>query len=177
VCCSTACTGQTCQTCGTLSSGGTGNCGYVNSPTADPRNQCTQGTTSGDGCRSNNCNGTGYACGIQSTGDGGCPKCQKCANLDIACENYDAGANDDIEPNTCGWCYEGHGGVSVVIDCADSTACASICSGKGYYGCFDKGCKCENSTLSADCGNWDTCNYRCDNEYDWCNEAWCTCLE
>ena len=113
VCCNTACTGQTCQTCGTYSSNGTGTCGYVNNSSQDPRNECAQGSSSSDGCRSNNCSGNGYSCGIQTIGDGGCSTCKTCVGAtSIACVNYATNTQDVGCNGTCYACQSGICGVA-----------------------------------------------------------------
>ena len=60
VCCDSACSEEICQTCGALSSNGIGHCGYVNSSSEDPRDQCGPLSCSDSG----NCSGSGYSCGV-----------------------------------------------------------------------------------------------------------------
>lgn len=147
----------TCQAC----QGGT--CGLANAGT-DPGDDCTTGSTSADGCRGNNCDGTG-ACQVISSGEGGCPACQKCTDTDIACENYSNYTQDTASPNTCtgthyccvnggcgrptvipstnlwkcyvkpGWCYEGEGSGAQAV-----AACAEACAAAGYHGVPGSAC-------------------------------------
>ncbi|MFA4834214.1 MAG: hypothetical protein WC619_05230 [Patescibacteria group bacterium] len=121
VCCNNACSGSTCQRCDSYSNAGAGTCGYVSSGSEDPDGECTQGSETSNGCRSNYCTGSSYACGVQATGDGGCPSCYKCADSDIECELYSMCEADYIEPS----CY-GHSG----------------CVGGSGWLCCNGGCCC-----------------------------------
>lgn len=140
----------TCQAC----QGGT--CSLANAGT-DPGDNCTTGSTSADGCRGNNCDGTG-ACQVISSGEGGCPACQKCTDADIACENYSNYTKDTTAPNTCTGthycCVSGGCGkpkVEAIIpigwwlwciphpdEPTDASValveCAALCSEQGYHG-------------------------------------------
>lgn len=112
-CCNSACSGSTCQTCGTLSSAGAGTCGYINSGSEDPDNECT---ATYNACDGNNrigpdgyCSGTGYAC--------------KTTGLSSACA-------------TAGTCQTGGGcsvgscvAVSNVAAYAEGTNCTAQCTG------------------------------------------------
>ena len=137
VCCNTACSGSTCQRCDAYSVSGAGTCGYVSSSAQDPDNECAQGSTQTDGCKSNNCSGSSYSCGVQSSGDGGCPVCQTCTNSDMACEYYGQNSTDVTAPNTCtgtgkycngsGSCVTCSWGV-MIYDCSCQTSYGSCCA-------------------------------------------------
>jgi hypothetical protein len=107
VCCDTACSGSTCQRCDSYSNAGAGTCGYI-STVVDPDNECAQGSTCSDGCRSNNCSGAAYSCGVQSTGDGGCPACGKCTGASEVCTDYGHGFADQTAPGYCACGYPGN---------------------------------------------------------------------
>jgi len=61
--------------------------------------ECNQGSTASDGCKSNYCSGSGYSCGVQTTGKGGCPACGYCGGV-ISCE-YPCGSQPAVGPNAC----------------------------------------------------------------------------
>jgi hypothetical protein len=121
VCCDTACTGQVCQRCDALSHSGAGICDYVGDNTKDPDNECSQGSTTADGCKGNNCSGSGYACAVQPSGDGGCPACQKCDGSGFACIPYG--------PNT----QDASGCNSLCKKCDGSGACVIQAAGEDQF--------------------------------------------
>lgn len=120
-------TSGTCYRCS-----GAGSCTYQLA-TQDLGSQCAQGTTASDGCSSNNCSGTGYACGVQSSGDGGCPVCGTCTDADIACEYHTSGIADSGCGSNC---------------CSGSEigSCTSVCCGSTYSG--------DNSNFNFQATRW-----------------------
>lgn len=101
VCCDTACSGTVCQTCGSLSSAGSGHCGYVNNSSQDPRNTCATASPPAAGsCKSPNCSGTGYACGYLS-GEAGQPTCKRCSGTSYDPVNIANAAQDTEGTNLC----------------------------------------------------------------------------
>jgi len=165
-CCDSPCAGLTCQTCGLLSMNGAGRCGYVASSTDDPDNECAQGSTAADGCKSNTCSGSSYACGIQTSGDAGCPVCGTCAGAtSFACKYYAAQTYDSgcslcrgcngyeigscsFNPGTTGWSQNLYGCTGskrclagTCVTCSGSllTASAGVCGQGGSYCCWKKG--------------------------------------
>ncbi len=194
-CCDSACTGSVCQTCGLLSHLGAGYCGYVTGTTNDPDNECAQGTTASDGCASNYCSGSSAACGVQSSGDGGCPVCQKCADSDIACEYYAVNTGDTGCDNAAGTCYRCDGsGVCVnqlstqdLWSECDTTGCGTgNCKGSGYtcgyYTSAQRNCPiCNACNASGDCtGQTTACKagtYGCSGVDGKCDSGTCkTCI-
>jgi hypothetical protein len=149
VCCNTACTGSTCQRCDSYSNNGAGACGYINT-SVDPDNECTQGSTSSDGCMSNNCSGTGYSCGVQNSGDGGCPVCGTCSDSDIACE-YHTNGTRDTGCSACKACSGAEIG-TCTANTSDTLWGANLyaCSGTNYR-CYSGGC--------IACGGWMNAGY------------------
>ena len=131
VCCNSACNTQTCERCDSNSNAGAGTCGYV-STAVDPSSECDQQANDAAGCRGSNCSGTGYACGYQTSGYGGCVStCHGCVgasseacvhytgwgeytNCTTACWGCNAGAcakvpGDDTYPtNYCGAAWNSH---------------------------------------------------------------------
>ncbi len=85
-----------------------GVCGVANAGT-DPGDDCTQGSTAADGCRSNSCAGGIASCGFQTSGDGGCPTCKTCVGAtSMACVNkglISCGTNKVCEAGSCVDCY------------------------------------------------------------------------
>jgi len=117
-CCDTACTGTTCQRCDSYSNAGAGTCGYVNSSTEDPDNEC--GTTN---CGSGNCKGDSYVCGWLTSGNGNCAVCQTCVGA--TSESCQASANG----TSCGGGIKFAAGlVAMPGGCADDTS-EPTCSG------------------------------------------------
>ena len=107
VCCENSCSDsrKDCQTCGALSNKGAGHCGYVKSSSADPGNDCSQGTTASNGCESDNCSGINYSCGIVASGqDGGCPACKTCDGINASCKNYPNNVRDTRGAEICQGC-------------------------------------------------------------------------
>lgn len=148
VCCDGACSGSTCQTCGQYTShpNGIGHCGYVNDSVQDPRDECYQGSSAMTGCRSASCSGTGYTCGVQISGDGGCPVCGRCTDSDIACESYSYMTYDATGPETCFSCKAcGWSSGGLLADC-DKTRTTDWNAG-GSYGCLGS----DNRCLSGNC--------------------------
>ncbi|MFA4833446.1 MAG: DUF1554 domain-containing protein [Patescibacteria group bacterium] len=159
-CCNNACTGSTCQTCGIYSSNGVGACGYINNSSQDPDSECSQGSATGDGCRSNYCSGNSYACGIQTSGNGGCPACQTCADSDIACEyeTVSTDPGDRCPAITCMNYIYGWSGNSC-LKYSSNTANNGLCDGAGS--CYGVASSCSGAGLiSASCGN-SQCNKAC----------------
>ena len=136
VCCNNVCNTDTCQRCDSYSHSGAGTCDYVSSSSEDPDNECAQGSTTDDGCESNNCSGIGYACGTQASGDGGCPLCGKCADGDFACEYHTANTYD-TSPTSCSQCYGCSGSEIGTCTSPQTTACNA-----GTYGCSGTYNKC-----------------------------------
>jgi len=162
VCCDTSCSGDICQTCGSYSSEGAGHCGYVNSSSQDPDGECTQGSSSSDGCKSANCSGSAYSCGILTSGDGGCPTCQTCSDSDIACEDYSNGLQDPPCWSACRACYSGScSDAPVGTDpgnfCSTSQCGTGLCAAGGICGYYTSGegncpvCKTCTGAISASC--------------------------
>jgi len=147
-CCNSTCTGSTCQTCGIYSSDGAGTCGYVNSSAQDPHNNCSQGSTASDGCKSNYCSGTGYSCGgPQTSGYGGCPVCGYCDGSTIACTAYSNGYYDS-RLNGCKTCNGTVAGYNIMPD-TNWGANQYNCSGTATR-CVSGGCRTCNGYLYSD---------------------------
>jgi hypothetical protein len=120
-----------------------GSCTYQ-TDSQDLGNQCAQGTTTDDGCRSDYCSGSSTACGIQASGDGGCPACMNCQDSDIACEYYAVGTTDSTEPGTCtATHYRCNGAGACTAPCSgticvgwSTVSCNDRCASMGYCGCY-----------------------------------------
>lgn len=121
-----------------------GSCTYQTAE-QDLFNECAQGTTADDGCSSDNCSGTGYACGVQTSGDGGCPVCGTCTDSDIACEYHTASTYD----SGCSQCYGCSG--SEVGSCTQST---TTHWGAGTYGCTGSTNRCYSTDGCVTCGGY-----------------------
>ena len=160
VCCDTTCTGSTCQTCGSLSSVEPGTCGYVTS--GDPDGDCTTGSSYLDGCRASNCSGSGYSCGVISSGDGGCPTCKRCTDSDIVCENYAEHTNDSgcSDPD---YCIRGRCAWDPVWETYydDDDDCSYFCPTDGYTNYSQMRCVCDPTIISGFWYNMDFCEDAC----------------
>ncbi|UZE93336.1 MAG: pilin [Candidatus Nealsonbacteria bacterium] len=92
----------------------------------DKWHECSQGSTASDGCSSEYCSGTYYSCGVQSSGDGGCPICYTCKDdNNIDCEFHSEGFRD----SGCSSCKLCNGVGSCIKNSPDSGW------GAGSYGC------------------------------------------
>jgi len=172
VCCDTACSGTVCQTCGALSSASIGHCGYVNSSTVDPDNDC--GTTN---CYNGNCKGDGYTCGYY--GDDlkhNCSTCYAC-NASGSCTArtaYYSGATAfgcTVGSEGCRYCSAGtctyytslQRGCATGRFCISSGICCKCTPTCGWY-CCSAGYACANCT-NCECGSYTAgpvADYGCD---------------
>jgi len=112
-----------------------GSCTFESSA-EDLYSECAQGSTSTDGCRSDNCSGGG-ACGAQSSGDGGCPVCGTCTDSDIACESY----SDYYYDSGCSVCRGCAGGYVGTCPNPLNSEC-----GSNLYGCTGTYYACDTGT-------------------------------
>ncbi len=175
-CCDSPCNDKTCQTCGPLSSNGAGYCGYVVS--GDPDNECTAGSSSSDGCRKDECSGTGYSCGVYTSGDHGCPVCQTCSDSDAACENYpeyaeDTGCNQICRGCSNGYCINIPVGQKDTYGTNQCTATHYACNGAGSC-TAPKGYVCINHPYAQPCNLVCTSNGFDSCEGTYCNTGDCT---
>jgi len=124
----------------------------------DPGGYCTPGITTSDGCRSDYCSGTDASCGIQTSGDGGCPTCKTCVGAtSIACRDYTNNTQDIGCNATCQACQTGSCGIATAgtdpgnNNCTASwTSCDSACVKRGGDG-FCKGgvAECNTNNVTA----------------------------
>ena len=105
-------------------------------------NECTQGSNTSYGCRSNYCSGSSYACGAQTSGDGGCPNCYTCSDPDIACEYHNEGTVDGCTGTyTCsGFTKRYWNACNGTGSCADVDSGAADCSGTCASYCVGGSC-------------------------------------
>jgi hypothetical protein len=117
-----------------------GSCTYQTS-TQDLFDECAQGTTTDDGCESDNCSGSDYACGVQTSGDGGCPVCGTCTGAtSIACEYHTTGTYDS-GCNQCTGCSGSEIGTCTTATSSNWESGDYGCGGEGGdQRCYDGTC-------------------------------------
>jgi len=130
--------------------------------------QCSSGSGSSDGCATGNCSGSGYSCGVISSGNGACSSCQTCNDGDVACDNltgvwgaglYGCSGGSTDDPNRCyqgdcincgGWGNAGYCWYNAGVLNID---CDNVCSTHGgtYYG----SCNWTNDPMDCStCRHW-----------------------
>lgn len=161
VCCNTACTGSTCQRCDSYSSAGSGTCGYI-STAVDPDSEC--GTT---GCYTDNCSGSGYACGYYTSDEHNCTTaCTTCAGaISGSCVNMSDNTQDEEGGYTCsdtckkcssGACINQSNSEDLFDDCP-ANACNVILNSASDVSCATKCSSGLSTTTSGLCDDGGVC--------------------
>jgi hypothetical protein len=144
VCCDSACNDQPCQRCDGLSIKGAGTCGYVNSDTIDPDNDCSTAVAPNPGsCKAENCSAKGYSCAPLAAGEQGQPTCKRCDGVSLDPVNV-PDSTQDAEGSklcnaTCKKCSAGN--------CVDQTTSEDL-----FDQCSTGGCSNGNCNGTGACG-------------------------
>lgn len=140
VCCNNACTGSTCQRCDSYSNAGAGTCGYI-STAVDPDSECTTASPpAADSCKSENCSGTGYACGYLAAGEQNQPACKRCSGDSYNPVDFTHNTQDSegsyVCNNTTGTCRACDSGGTcgyADVDTDPGNQCGTACADKNNY--------------------------------------------
>jgi len=163
VCCNSACNTETCERCDSYSNAGTGTCGYVNSSSEDPDNQCPGAFGA---CTSATCSGTSKACGYLADGEQSQAACKRCNGSSFTPVNMTNNAEDNEGSNLCtGTCYACQSGscswatasTDPDDDCNTGAACYSSCREGNYTGNCGGSSSCA-VTAGLCCGDYHRCS-------------------
>ncbi|MFH1434965.1 MAG: hypothetical protein ABIJ56_04535, partial [Pseudomonadota bacterium] len=136
VCCDAPCNARTCERCDGFSHLGAGRCGYVNSSSEDPDEDCSHAE-----CAWGRCIGNDFLCGYYIEGKQDCGLCKSCDGAaSTACRDIASGRDDYDEcggASCCGYC-DGDGGCAFEEEGAGCSGPGDPCD-EAHHACDGEG--------------------------------------